>query len=515
MKKETGALKKQICLDLMNQASEMEAKTVMLLSHLPPFSTWIQEGQERIQTMLHELITGLIETLETDEQCAIENKILASAHGCGLKGSPVLYLIEPLRTCREVIIERIQCQSMAYVAKGGESSHFYEIQFSLFKLVDDLIYHAVKTYQTIQEESGTATYETSCQAPDVDDFSEMVEKGLVQYVLQSSDTGVLMIDRNLIIREVNEHYAKMFNIKREGLIGRHMDEVFASDVSVRYLQWVIEKGENGYYMFDYEGRWMTVSTSPIYDQGEVCGAIAVLRNITETKRYEEEMTKREALAAVGQLAAGMAHEIRNPLTSIKGFIQLLREQADHEHRDSFYSVILMEVERIDGLLNDVLVLARYRDENIVLEPFPVMDELLGVVRLLEPEANRRGINLELQLETGEWFVHGHRARIKQAFLNILKNAFEAIHTKGKLVQVKVTATAKDIVFLIEDDGPGLTEDNKKNLFVPFYTTKPEGTGLGLSTTQRIIADHGGSIYADNSPRLGGARFEVRLPFVVQ
>lgn len=515
MKKETGALKKKICLDLMNQASEMAAKTVTLLSQLPPFSTLIQEGQERIQTMLHELITGLIEALETGEQCAIENKILACAKGCGLKGSPVLCLIEPLRACRDVILERIQIQLMACVAKGGEASHFYEFQFSLFRLVDVLIFHTVKTYQTIQADSGITSDVTSSQASDMDDFSEMVEKGLVQYVLQSSDMGVLMIDRHFIIREVNDHYAKMFNIKREWLIGRHIDEAFASDNSIRYLQWVIEKGENGYYMFDYEGRWMTVSTSPILDQGEVCGAIAVLRNITETKRYEEEMTKREALAAVGQLAAGMAHEIRNPLTSIKGFIQLLREQADHEHRDSFYSVILMEVERIDGLLNDVLVLARYRDENIVLEPFPVMEELFGVIRLLEPEANRRGINLELQLETGEWFVYGHRARIKQAFLNILKNAFEAIHTKGKLVQVKVTATAKDIVFLIEDDGPGLSDDIKKNLFVPFYTTKPEGTGLGLSTTQRIIADHGGSIYADNSPILGGARFEVRLPFVVQ
>ncbi|MFP3513437.1 histidine kinase dimerization/phospho-acceptor domain-containing protein, partial [Peribacillus sp. SIMBA_075] len=96
----------------------------------------------------------------------------------------------------------------------------------------------------------------------------------------------------------------------------------------------------------------------------------------------EELSKREALAAVGQLAAGMAHEIRNPLTSIKGFIQLIREQGTTSRNDSYFSVILTEIERIDGLLNDVLVLARYRDDNIVSERFLVMDELYGVLRLL-------------------------------------------------------------------------------------------------------------------------------------
>src|SRR5690606_13040489 len=129
---------------------------------------------------------------------------------------------------------------------------------------------------------------------------------------------------------------------------------------------------------------------------------------------------------------------------------------------------------------------------------PVLEELHSVVRLLEPEANRRGIRLEVEATEGNWQVKGHRARMKQVFLNLLKNALEAIHFGGQLVLVQVRVTGKDIVFTIEDDGPGLSDEIKKNLFIPFYTTKAEGTGLGLSMTQRIIADHGGRISADNS-----------------
>jgi signal transduction histidine kinase len=229
------------------------------------------------------------------------------------------------------------------------------------------------------------------------------------------------------------------------------------------------------------------------------------------QKIQEEMSKREALAAVGQLAAGMAHEIRNPLTSIKGFIQLLREQTSSDVTEPYFSVILTEIERIDGLLNDVLVLARYRDDNLVPERFQVMEEVCAVIRLLEPESNRRGIRIELTNNTSDLYVYGYRPRIKQAILNILKNSLEAMVSKGSLVQVTVEATVDQAVITVEDDGPGLSSEVKKNLFVPFFTTKQDGTGLGLSTTQRIVIDHGGEIFADNSPQLGGARFEVRLP----
>ena len=140
-----------------------------------------------------------------------------------------------------------------------------------------------------------------------------------------------------------------------------------------------------------------------------------------------------------------------------------------------------------------------------------MEELSGVIRLLEPEANRRGIKLELQIAHGAWYIYGYRSRIKQAFLNILKNAFEALSNGGSLVRITVIASIHRIVITVEDDGPGMSDETLQNLFIPFFTTKQEGTGLGLSTTQRIITDHGGEIFAGNSSDLKGARFEIRLP----
>lgn len=429
---------------------------------------------------------------------------------CADGRAPAREAAEWIRLGRDAVLARLNGDLAAIAGTETEREPYLQAMVQLYQVVDQVLarlFHVgqaggIRNLEAVHgsEEGGAEEY-----------FSEVAEQELVQLVLKSNDIAVLMIDRQKNIIEANYELARLFRVDRDQIIGRNIDEAFCPHDSERFVQWVIERGQSGHYVAEYNSQWTTVSTSPIYRNGELCGAIAVMRNITDSKRYEEELTKREALAAVGQLAAGMAHEIRNPLTSIKGFIQLLREQGDNKRRESYFSVILTEIERIDGLLNDVLVLARYRDDKIVSERFLVMEEVYGVVRLLEPEANRRGIRLELQIGQGDWYIYGHRPRIKQAFLNILKNAFEALMGKGTLVRVSVFASINQVVITVEDDGIGLSEEAKQNLFVPFYTTKQEGTGLGLSTTQRIINDHGGEIFADDSPKLGGARFEIRLP----
>nr|WP_254223143.1 ATP-binding protein [Brevibacillus parabrevis] len=393
------------------------------------------------------------------------------AYKCFLHGLNVATLVQCIRVCRDSIMEQMNYDAATFVSSEAEQLELLREQFAFYQAMDQLIAQVVSIYNEEKQRENTRT-------------------------------------------SVEKAQGEQFAVKREQIIGKNIDEAFLPHESERFVQWVVERGQSGHYMAEYNSKWTTVSTSPIFYMGEMWGAIAVLRNITENKRYEEELNKREALAAVGQLAAGMAHEIRNPLTSIKGFIQLLREQGNSARSESYFSVILTEIERIDGLLNDVLVLARYRDDKIVSERFLVLDELYGVIRLLEPEANRRGIKLELDITPGEWYVFGYRSRIKQAILNIMKNAFEALLTQGSVVRVTVYASISQVVIVVEDNGPGLSPACLENLFVPFYTTKQEGTGLGLSTTQRIIADHGGEIFAENSPRLNGARFEIRLPLSV-
>jgi len=513
MTKEPEALNKRIWSDLMKMVPDMTAMSLHILSRRLPFSLYHPEDRGRFESTFSIFIKYLIEALDTGKHSTLERQVYRFVKKYGLKDTPILFYIEPLRVCRDVVMEQLQKHANQQAATPEDLLRYANIQLSLHELFDLLMNRILELFPHSRFHPASSSFQPFLLPSVEESEAHVILRGVFQLIMQSNEMAVLIIDHRLNVLEINPLFGKMFGIDRDQIRGKCVDEVILFDESDRYIQWVIERGESGHYLLEHQGRWLTISTCPIAHEDRIYGAMAVVRNLEASQQNEEEMTRSEALASVGQLAAGMAHEIRNPLTSIKGFIQLLREQQDHQFRDTYYSVILMEVERINELLNDVLVLARYRDSHIVSEPFPVLEELHSVVRLLEPEANRRGIRLEVEATEGNWQVKGHRARMKQVFLNLLKNALEAIHFGGQLVLVQVRVTGKDIVFTIEDDGPGLSDEIKKNLFIPFYTTKAEGTGLGLSMTQRIIADHGGRISADNSARLGGARFEVRLPLV--
>lgn len=513
MTKEPEALNKRIWLDLMKMVPDMTAMALQILSRRLPFSPYHSEDRGRFESTIALFMKHLIEALETGKFSTLERQVYRFVRKYGLKDTPILFYIEPLRVCRDVVMDQLQKQANQQAKTQEDLLQFANIRLSLYEMFDLVMNRILELFPHARFHPTASSYKPFVLESVEESEAHVILRGLIQLIMQSNEMAVLMIDHRLNVLEINPLFGKMFGVDRDEIRGKSVDEIIAFEESERYIQWVIERGESGHYLMEHQGRWLTISTCPITYDDRIYGAMALVRKLADSQQNEEELTRSEALASVGQLAAGMAHEIRNPLTSIKGFIQLLREQDDHQFRDSYYSVILMEVERINELLNDVLVLARYRDSYIVSEPFPVMEELCSVVRLLEPEANRRGIRLEVEVAEGNWLVKGHRARIKQVFLNLLKNALEAIHSGGQLVLVQVRETGKDIVFTIEDDGPGLSEEIKKNLFIPFYTTKAEGTGLGLSMTQRIIADHGGRISADNSARLGGARFEVRLPLI--
>ncbi|MGI6185824.1 MAG: two-component system sensor histidine kinase NtrB [Brevibacillus sp.] len=505
-------MKKRVAMRVTSLAPDLAAKANSLLLNHDQLSDLFKADAPHTLALLEQFIKGLANVLETGNGLMLEQQMREFALKQAKQGVPLASILEFIRLGRDVIVEQLQAEAEQLMQSPAEWPSFSSMQMDVFRYVEKLIDAVVQTCQMAEREDMRQP-ESALTAGEP--FTEVAEQGLVQLILKSTDIAVLMIDKDLRIVEANQALADLLSVEREQIIGKQIDETFRPRECERFLQWVVERGQSGHYVAEYNGKWTTVSTSPIYHEGELQGAIAVMRNITESKRYDEELTKREALAAVGQLAAGMAHEIRNPLTSIKGFIQLLREQMETDGNQSYFSVILTEIERIDGLLNDVLVLARYRDDKIVAERFLVMEEVLGVIRLLEPESIRRGIRLELNWSGEQWHVFGYRARIKQAILNILKNALEALASKGSVVQVSAYASINQVVIIVEDDGVGLSDSVKQNLFVPFYTTKPDGTGLGLSTTQRIIIDHGGEIFADNSPQLGGARFEVRLPISMQ
>lgn len=235
--------------------------------------------------------------------------------------------------------------------------------------------------------------------------------------------------------------------------------------------------------------------------------------VANRNREVMDMLKMERLSAATNMAAGIAHEVRNPLTSIKGFIQLMRKKEDKTNFNNYLEIILGEIERIDALINEFQSLARpLRQPNLIRADLSKV--VSDVVMLMEAQAEQKHIKLEYSAqgelfdEAGLW-VKVDVAQIKQVLINLIKNAFDAVSPGGR-VRILLARNQEMPVITIEDNGTGIAQDVINKLGTPFFTTKEGGTGLGLSICYTIVHNHGGKIKV--SSKLGeGTVFTVAFP----
>ncbi|MBM6619593.1 ATP-binding protein [Bacillus suaedaesalsae] len=235
----------------------------------------------------------------------------------------------------------------------------------------------------------------------------------------------------------------------------------------------------------------------------------VVRDVTERKKAEEMLKASDRLAVVGQLAAGIAHEIRNPLTSIKGFVQVMKESnSDSE----YYDVILSEIDRINEVTNDFLFLAKPKEsqyKQCLL--YPIIHD---IATLLGPEALYHNIQMDIHDKTTQnVFILCEENELKQAFINIVKNSIEAMPTGGK-IEISLQMNEENIEICFEDNGMGIPKDKMKNIGQPFYTLKETGTGLGVMTTMKIIENHQG-IFSLQSEEGKGTTITVCFPVALK
>lgn len=259
-----------------------------------------------------------------------------------------------------------------------------------------------------------------------------------------------------------------------------------------------------------DGRWVELeATGRIApdENGSKNKTVVVARNITERKRTDELLRRSEKLTIVGQLAAGVAHEIRNPLTSLKGFLQLLQKRM--EGQDYIFNLMLSELERINEIVSEFLVIAKPQVSHF--ERHNLAQIVRNVVSLLETQAILSNVQIETSFRSSEdIMVNCDENQLKQVFINILKNAVEAM-PKGGTVRVSVEMNGDERVRVrFADDGPGIPESCIPRLGEPFYTTKEKGTGLGLMVSFKIIEDHKGSIHIKSSVGAGTV-FDILLP----
>ncbi len=260
--------------------------------------------------------------------------------------------------------------------------------------------------------------------------------------------------------------------------------------------------------------WIEVNSKFNFtDNGKLISTVGTLTDITEWKLSELKLLQlnedlaihSDKLSVVANMSAAIAHEVRNPLTSISGFIQLLKEQR-HLQKE-YIDVIFSEIERIELVLSEMLLLSKPQVVN--LKKFDIIKTLDYVIALISTKANMNSIEIKLKKDEKPIWVYGEENQIKQVFINIIKNAIEAMQNGGK-VHVSLVNDYQFVSIYFSDTGCGIPKDTLEKIGQPFYTTKEKGTGLGLTTCFKIIENHKGKIHISSQVGIG-TTFEVILP----
>lgn len=236
----------------------------------------------------------------------------------------------------------------------------------------------------------------------------------------------------------------------------------------------------------------------------------IIRDVTDRKRDEVSLRNAEKLAVVGQLAASIAHEIRNPLTSIIGFTQIMRSKARGDNK-RYFDIMRMELIRIEGILNQLLVLSKPQGE--VFRPTDVGLVIIETATLLQAQATLQRVVIETQVDDGIPFIYADANQLKQVFVNVVKNAIESM-PQGGVVRLSVAMVEEQVCVKCSDSGKGIPQDQLDKLGTPFYTTKENGTGLGFMVSQRIIDAHQGTMHVVSKVGVG-TTVRIMLPTEMQ
>lgn len=327
-------------------------------------------------------------------------------------------------------------------------------------------------------------------------------------MVNNLDTGILLADRTGEIVDFNHIAQSMIPddiaVGQSSLqiteLGPHIAEAINDGLRQRDIE--------VHYHVNGEHTVCLVDVIPIFEHGMIQGAYAQLRDITERYLLEQQVIVSEKLSAIGKLAAGLAHEIRNPLTVIMGFVQMIRSRRLDPVSARYMSFVHEELERVKSLVSDFVTMSK--PSVPIVKPIEINAFLDSVLWVMEGQAALHDIRFVRDYQTAnEDILLADASQIKQVLINILQNAVEASEP-NEVVTIKTKKSNNHFIITISDNGIGISPENLTKIQNPFFTTKESGTGLGLSVSYRIINNHNGEITIDSI--LGaGTDFNIHLP----
>ncbi len=333
-------------------------------------------------------------------------------------------------------------------------------------------------------------------------------EGYNENILQSVPSGVISFDEEIRITKVNFAAEKILDLKGEMITGKlHTDVLHNPITNFLNDRKFIERGEISYTISSGKRIWLGLTLSPLKDRaGTRIGQILVFTDLTHLKAIESQIQLRDKLSSLGEISAGIAHELRNPMGVIAGYTKLLSKKVDTSLNPTV-DAISKEIVVMDRIISDFLSFAKPVDLTL-----GYIDLKTIIENCVASSAGERK-DIIPNLDINELpLIKGDEILLRQAFINLIQNSVEAMPQGGKL-SIKIspsTGSAGDFLDItISDMGHGISENIKDKIFLPFFTTKEKGTGLGLAIVHKIVISHGGSISVDSSEK--GTAFKIRLP----
>lgn len=344
---------------------------------------------------------------------------------------------------------------------------------------------------------GKATEEIARQQGDIAQL-----RALNLNILESLSSGLVTVDSNGNIIFFNRAAREITQRSEGDVLNRRLDDIFpqlwkaTQDRSGRRQELLFERHDGASFYLGY-------SVSPLYDaENHQNGQIIIFQDLSDIKRLESQMRRSERLAAVGQLSAAIAHEIRNPLASISGSVEMLRDASENPEDQTLMRIVLREVDRLNHLITDFLEYSR---------PHELKKADLEVEQIVREIGSLLGTKVSISIDCDENLrIHADEQSFRQVIWNLMNNALEA-SPENAVINFEATEFEESWVIAIEDNGQGINALESERIFEPFYTTKRSGTGLGLATIHRMMEEHGGNITVTNAKKLKGARFELFFP----
>ena len=350
------------------------------------------------------------------------------------------------------------------------------------------------------------------------------EKGLIETVFNSIQEGIIVTDANGRITYVNDAACNLFGFDAETSIGKRLDE------RVRGLDWESLSSSAGAISRDMEifypaNKFINFYIVPLLIErretrkrakgpAEPVGHAMILRDLTESRRSTEKTIESERLNALTLLAAGVAHEIGNPLNSLHIHLQLMERKvrtlgdAVGDELQESIDIARSEINRLDSIVSQFL--KAIRPSKPQLHPENVNTIVEEAVRFFAPEIEDRDIVVEQELRSGLPLLELDRDQMKQAFYNVIKNSFEAMKRRG-IMRIRTDMDDKHVLISFTDTGGGMSAESLSRVFEPYFTTKASGSGLGLLILRRIVREHGGEL-AIESNEGKGLTLTIRLPY---